>query len=143
MIDPHSHYCHHLHGLASCSISPCSSPMPPDDGLGFASPCSSTSMGSSSSHSPSSSSACPSSLSSSSEEESLGQLIRRWVLSLAIRAASWGMHGMKFTNATADLSSAQLRSSVTPHVGTHSTSSLVGLYARTLPSKTRARTMHK
>ena len=150
MIDSHSHDCHHLHGLASHSVSPCSSPVPLDDGLGLTSPCSSMSMGSSSSsHSSSSSSTCPSSssstcpLSSSSEEESSGQLMRQWAPSLAMWVASWGMHGMKFANATADLSSTQLRSLAMPCVGTHSTSSLVGLYARTLPSKTRAHTAHK
>ena len=85
---------------------------------------------------PSSTSSCSSSFSSScKEEESLGQLTRWWAPSLAMWATSWGMRGTKFANATADFSSAQLRSLATPHVGTHSTLSLVGLYAMMLPSR--------
>ena len=82
-------------------------------------------------------------LSSSSEEESSVQPRRWWVSSSAMQYTSWGMHGTKFANATTILSSAQLRLFATPQVGTHSTSSLPGLYARMLPSKMRARTMHR
>ena len=85
MIDPHSCDCCHLLGLPSCSISPCLSSTPPDGSSGPASPCSS-------------SSSCPyssscSSSSSSIEEESSGQLMRWWALSLMMRATSWETHG--------------------------------------------------
>ena len=147
-MDPHSHD-HNLCGSASCSVLPCLSSMPADSGSEPASPCSSCS--SSSSCSPSSSPPCSSSSypscsspsSSSCEEESLGQLMRQWAPNLAMRATSWGMCGTKFANATADFSSTQLRSLAMLHAGTYSASSLVGLYTRMLPSKTRAHAAHK
>ena len=78
----------------------------------------------------------------SSSEESV-QARRWWVLSSAMQSASWGMCGTKFTNATTILSSAQLRSLATPQAGTHSASSLVGLYARMLPLNMRVCTAHR
>ena len=84
MIDPHSHDHHHLRGLASCSILPCSSSTLLDSSLGPTSPCYSSSS--------CSSSYC--SLSSSScEEESSGQLTRQWALGLAMRDPSWETRG--------------------------------------------------
>ena len=81
--------------------------------------------------------------SSSGVVESSGQLIIRRAPSLVIWATSSGMRGTQFAKATADLSLAQVRSLVRPHTGTHSASFLAGLYAKTLPSNTRALAMHK
>ena len=139
----HSHNRHR--GLISSLVLPCPCVMSLDGSSGFASPhpyislCSSHS-GLSPSSLTFSSCVC---LSSSSEEESSVHPRRWWVLSSMMRSTSWGACGTKFANVTTVLSSTHLRSLATLWVGTHSTSSLVGLYARMLPSKMRACTMHK
>ena len=128
IMDAHSH--DHRRGLAS----PCPGVSSLGGTLGFDSPCPSITSHSSSSGSSPSSCIC---LPSSSEEE-LSIQARRWhIPSSMMQSASWGAHGTKFANATAILSSTQLRSLATPRVGIHSTSSLAGLYARTLPSNMR------
>ena len=71
---------------------------------------------------------------SPSKEESSVQARRQHIPSSMMQSTSWGAHGTKFTNVTAILSSTQLRLLVTLQVGTHSTSSLAGLYTRMLPS---------
>ena len=122
-----THSCDHCHGLAL----PCPHISSLGGTLGFDSPHPSTSSHSSSSGSSPSSCICLPS--SSSKEESVQA--RKWhVPSSVMQSASWGLHGTKFANVTAILSSAQLRSLGTLRVGTHSTSCLAGLYTRMLPS---------
>ena len=132
--DTHSH--DHCCGSISGSVLPCPCILSLGGTLGFDCPLTSISSCSSSSGSSPSGSASSSCiyLPSFSKEELPVQARRQWVPSSMMQSASWGAHGTKFTNATTILSSAQLRLLVTPWAGTHSASSLAGLYARTLPS---------
>ena len=145
-----THSCDRLHGSISGLASPCPRVSSPGGASGFDSPHPSPSSRSLSSkkgggiHSSSPSCICSCTSSSScvslpwsSEEDSSVQARRRWVPSTMIRSASWPVRGTKFANVTAILSSTQLRSLATPRVGTHSTSSLAGLYARMLPLNMR------
>ena len=144
-----AHSCDCLLGSVSILASSCPHILPPGGALGFDVPNPSTSLHSSSTGSSSSGSSSLGSSSSSyicllspSEESSFQA--RRWqVLSSTMRSASWGVQGTKFANATTILSSTQLRSLATPQAGTHSTSSLAGSYAKTLPSNMRLHAMQR
>ena len=108
IMDAHSHDRHC--GLAS----PCPRILSLGCASGFDSPHPSTSLPLPSSGSSPSSCVCSPSF---SEEESSVQA-RRWhIPSSVMQSTSWGAHGTKFANATAILSSTQLRSLATPMGG--------------------------